>query len=830
MRKSLAFVFNGRGRRMTVVFLATVLVAATFLFSWLGFSKQAKKTNAAGDLSLTNGQVIGQDDFTKDGSGTNITIGNGVTAYIDGAHTFNNLTIEDGGTLTTTDYNMYGVDDVPGRTGTINSTGDRLSAYSTDKYVFIVRGLINVGANASSKLVFAPTGGYGEFWGDTVWKYNTDDGASVEFYPSISTEDYDSSHWSGGPVGYGYSNISGSKKADRGRDAITTNTKRIIPFEYRYYNAGGAATNGLSYCLVSSGKCLGSGLQDADGYVPISVLDADASFASDSTTPQMKTFEAWQGVVDIDSSSYTNFKSGLDAFKSGNGYQATKFYHAANYDFANDKKIILANDEKILTNPTIEVPEIKSWQSDPNSYFDEVGFESGTCGLEDCRRNDRRDVFYNFNGLASRVAGFEMDWPYEWRGFPIISQALFQTMAKKVPTKITLTGTLTVKSNGKINVNGKGFAPSGTISGTGPGGSVGNYPGYDLSPSGSSHSGRSGPSWICKYGWGCSALYSKIPQTYDVYPDIMPALPGSGTYAFYMGNEGGSMGGSDLDPSVWSGYGGGYINILAQKIDLQAGSMVMANGVSGNSGHPIPGPSGGSIILQDSDSSSSYNGVISANGGPCREMGGSGGGQQCYSGGGGGGYIYILTKTDTSALGSRIDMDHYAPVDATSGSVTPSVVFNPTSSYWDKWFESTNLLTVMGGSNEGSSDLWGQPGIISIVPVSPEQKTDGTVLFKKDTYSDKEMTKKESTFENGQTVYVRLGVYQPKDISDVITVVDEVTNIKTNSFENIGSELGLRSPTVASQDSSKTTKITFTTTGGMKQGMNYIKYSYVADD
>ncbi len=781
-------------RRLMFFGLIGVLIIAAGVGLGINLFRGAKKTQAA---TLADKQIISQTDTSYDGK--DLIIPAGKTAYIDGNHTFGDLTVN--GTLTSTDYNLYGV--VNPISPVTDPTADSLFKSGNDEYVFIVRGVINVGTNVSA-LTFAPANGTPRnYTTNKDWPINmkVDDGASVTFYPAISAigNIYDSSYWGGSITGYSYGDNSTNQNVFV--DSSTTSSNKLIPFELRFINATGVSSFSVAYC---SGSCVNgfNKAPNSDNYRQVNLLDSTSNFNLTSATPEAKTFAAWQGVptaTDFDQYhisttlyDYTHFSSAFASVVSGNGYDLSQFYFTGAYDFANDQKIALKSDDKILTSPTV-VP-LYNLNKD-EAYRNSVGLTSRRTYLGFATLNDYTSP------LASRSSGNGSSWS----GFPSLSQALYSSMTKKIPTEITLTGTLTVNSGGKINENGRGFAPSIAYNGGGPGGSPSFgtplIPHYN--PPGASHSGVGGT--------GVTTGNTTNPAApYDTSLAKQPLLPGSGAFAYYYSPNAGP-GWAWTDFANFYGYGGGYINISAKTIHLALGSMTMADGVGGNLGHPMPGASGGSIILQDSDANSFYQGIIAVFGGSCRESGGGGGGGHCISGGGGGGYIYIATASSQAALTSNIDSVHYMPADADSDGKWQDPVdeFSPSiSDLWRKSLSSTLFLSAMGGANENPSSNkigWGAPGIINIVSSSPtlvsiHKSVDKIALADGSTPP---ASSSPYSLQSGEKILVTLDVTN-LTVGQPITIKDEFFNNGTISYflpvKNSWTVLAGVAPTVTTTD------------------------------
>jgi hypothetical protein len=102
---------------------------------------------------------------------------------------------------------------------------------------------------------------------------------------------------------------------------------------------------------------------------------------------------------------------------------------------------------------------------------------------------------------------------------------------------------------------------------------------------------------------------------------------------------------------------------------------------------------------------------------------------------------------------------------------------------------------------------------------------DGTeqILLYRDTYSSSARTKKESTFENGETVYVRLAVYFNNSRSEKIKVIDDLTNADFNSIKSPNTFV------VGDDNGGGSRRVVFEL-NGVNKGVNIIDYEYKAND
>lgn len=118
-----------------------------------------------------------------------------------------------------------------------------------------------------------------------------------------------------------------------------------------------------------------------------------------------------------------------------------------------------------------------------------------------------------------------------------------------------------------------------------------------------------------------------------------------------------------------------------------------------------------------------------------------------------------------------------------------------------RWF----MFSAGGGNTGGAGD-----------------STDQILLYR-DTYSNSARTSKESTFENGETVYVRLAVNFASSRSDKIKVIDDLTNADFTSVKSSNSFV------VGDDYGGGSRRITFEL-NGVKKGKNIIDYEYKASN
>ncbi|MEI6144498.1 MAG: hypothetical protein WCP91_02785, partial [Candidatus Berkelbacteria bacterium] len=408
---------------------------------------------------------------------------------------------------------------------------------------------------------------------------------------------------------------------------------------------------------------------------------ADSSVRSDKTTIFDKDW--WISKDDL--------ISGINVHKQNNLYR--DYYFADGYNF-NEPKVFLQNDKHMLDTPTT----VAMTGDELRQFSPVVGGATYMFFLP--------HFSWQVTPLAIR---HDVD-----SGYPIISESLFRTMHQlqstvNKKTEITISGTLTVLSGGRINVNGKGFAPSLFTSGTqinygaGPAAGWGGY--HQTTPAGS-HAGFGG------YQTDISVLYDSALLNEPILPGSAGGYSAMDMNCAYATSSYGGFGGPydrvcHRGIDNYESFGGGFISISAKSVNLASGSAVTANAVGGNTDHPAPGGAGGSIILKDADSGSQYGGAIEAMGAGIREASGDSH-ARTNSGGGGGGNIYIATSVaPTSTLTS-----------AENTVIAPAIQLD--NWFWDNRpaadFASLKI-SVSGGDTE--TGIKGSPGIINIVGSQP---------------------------------------------------------------------------------------------------------------
>jgi len=653
--------------------------------------------------TLYGGQFINQSDLTTY-ENQDIVI-SGTNVIIDGEHSFKSLTLDPGASITTSDFNRYGLMNESDTSRTASS----LFHYENIEYVFVFRGYINTGANHD--LTYSVSSGIST---DSTYTqprdFRVDDVMSIEFYNPVGIgSTYDTNNWIASKKLADHSyNWQDDSSPDMFTDTVSSNTNPLIPFEARFGQIGSAQHFGISYCGTASCSSVGN-------HFFLKNIPQATSFKSDSVTPELKTYAAWQGRADEYGAggshgfsehvltsvrdNYNDWTSYVTDKVNCTGYGSSEYgvycinWKTDKYDIATDRKVSIMNEKTMLETPRFE--EIVNQRENgispmstiirPYSFFYPKGTE--------------------ISPLASRL--FEAEESVFNSGFPTISNSLATYYPRKLKTVLHVANTITVKEGAKINVNGKGFAKSpltSTMRGSGPGGSSGSIEDDQLP--GASHAGSGGD--------GTGRFF--VGPVYDAEQDVEPLLPGSAPYVREDSFEG----------NGYVSYGGGYIKLIAKKIDLRAGSIVTANGVGGNGGYNAAA-SGGSVVLIDDDSNSNYGGLISAVGGNCRRNSGSGHSHgDCTYGGGGGGHIYISTATDISELKARKiadstyeDRSKYPEYTNYGGDDIDNFFEGPAIKYWTlaKWDGGflPNAITAAGGRTEGPVSRWGKPGIVSIL-------------------------------------------------------------------------------------------------------------------
>lgn len=666
--------FRRRLIYVSVFGILILLLAVVFVILMFG---SARKTKAH---TMYDGEIVKQGETTYDN--TNLVIPANSTVEIDGEHTYSSVTVKSGATLTSNDYNKYGVYNSYDRS---YDAAELFKSNDGYRYAYILRGYLNTG-NDHTRTYSGTNGAWaGVGSKNKPFDFNVDDVITLEFYTPLAS--------SAGGV-YNASDFELAKRQASAyarygvapttyQDAISSAASPIIPFEIRYFNAGDYHSFGVASCPTAA-DCANSA-----NYTFFTNLPLTTNFNLSAAEPEIHTHAAWQGagtslMTGLASvyTVYANYRDFLDNYRSGTTYSAASFYNALNYDYSTDKKIIAAKNAQILTTPTY---------LENSGQYENVS-TSGTIYRQ-------YSSFYPTNSYASPFAlRLDQDGG-AISGYPILSQALASTMTKKTATIINVpSGTFHLESGAKINFNGKGFArgynnaTDGSGGGTGPGGG-----GYDSNHSwGADHAGTGG--YSSASGYDSSAL-------------VDPLLPGSGS----------RMRDAEAWDTAYNGYGGGMIKIAAKIINLDSNSRITAIGVGGNGGFN-PGASGGAIILSDKDSHSTYFGLIAANGGISRRSGGAGGHGSSDQGGGGGGYISILTGAETGALLAKYQTDlSKRPCNSDLACVDAGQFFSgPDISIWQAWGFAANTITASGGWNETNNPAtYGNYGIVKIASSAP---------------------------------------------------------------------------------------------------------------
>lgn len=651
-----------RRRVFTVISLVFLVAFSGILVTSKYFNSLTKAATVVvnGTSTIKQSDTIGANDYVVNG-----------TLVVDGEHTFNSITINSGGVLTTSDYNLYGVD-VPYVKESIY--GDDLFQASDQKYMFIMRGFINTGSNHDRK--YAAVSGIPSSSPTHPNGTKPDDSLLIDFYEAVSDPTYSNVDWvSGTLAGYAYGAHNGTSY-DVFTDSTSSAGSPFIPFEAIYYNASSENHFGIASC-INALACTSTSHQ-----YYLTAIRQSTSFQSTASNPEMKTYIAWQSAKSslLDAmnetysgsrryNSYDGIKDYTSSLKTA-GYTDTYFYRADNFDFAYDPKVLLSPRTDILKNTELVVLTKQ--------------YEYYSNGI---RLRSHFNPDYSRNSpLASRMDDAIAN---NWYGFPVMSSSLVMTMREnnmKVPTKITVINGITVNSGGKINVSGKGFAPS--VQQFGAGAGAGNN-----SNTGASHSGQGG----YRITSGACDTSNPPAPAYDNSYSSTPELPGSSGYWSR---------GQMKEP--YYGYSGGYIYISAKTINLAQNSMVLANGVGGNQNNPFPGSSGGGIILKDADSNSKYLGAILASGGTVWDSSST----SEHPPSGGGGYIYIESQSNTDTLVDRMWKTR------TTTFVSTDEEYDPTTAQLISRYGTANPIVAFGGlrdsSNANCPGVLGQNGIINI--------------------------------------------------------------------------------------------------------------------
>lgn len=636
---------------------------------------KAQTININSDTYISSSNQIYDNDAnsTKD-----IVVKNGATLTIDGSHTFENLKIETGGVLTTTDYNRYGVD-VSSFESTPAAIQKASSLLSDDgKYVFVMRGLINTAGaqrtygatSASDSNSFTPSDAAGIRFFKPIGFTQLPDGSND---PSSISGYTDRWYLESNKIGDAFSNSNNTYGTPTTfTDTESTAQKFLLPFELRFVKAKTTASSGdnfgIAYCNSSCNLTGTTG----SGYSFIDVLKKQTDETPvlwSQNTVEMQSFKAWQGYKSTD-----KFYTSEDEYQTFSKFEANfnanmtltadisdfnTYYVIAGYDFSDDPKVVLMGANYMNFVGGLNGVNLVLKNVD-NQY------ETATSSPNPSR-NRTKSVF-----LATSLLNSPFGCREESAGlFPTFSKQLLLSFRNKIRSNsILVNSEFEMQPNSKINLTGKGFAPAAIMV---DGKDYGSGPGAGVGTSGASHAGVGGDAtqYIVT-----SDLEKSPILIYDNVLSGTPALPGSGV----------SLKGLIGDPSIYYGYGGGFLNITASKVFLRPGAsttdrpMIYANGSGGNPAMVIPGASGGSVIINDSFRQSIYNGLITTTG--------AGVGGSTY-GAGGGGNIYITTATDDAAIRARFDI------------IAPDVGTWPSSS---DWFNGLPVTWWTSGSHPFSSE------------------------------------------------------------------------------------------------------------------------------
>lgn len=663
----------GRIRLKKVLKYSALLIVLTFCAGAIAtnfFGKQAATNAFTPTAAFT---YIGPNDNSHDAD--NIIINNGKTVAIDGTHNFRNLTVNNGGVLTTTDYNTYGIDGMHfEQTKTLDNSRQAPSLTDTGrsgKAVFIMRGFIYTKGGHYEYRLGTKTG--------NISTFSVDDKALLRFYDPISTIDYENqTYWSGTPTGRVRATIA-SNSSTSWIESDSDASNPIVPFELLAINIDARFKFGILACTQT--QCLPTNGLNAFNLNTVhlgeefngAAIPNPGTLASQAQTPQMMTVKAWQRYNTSDAlyqcdASTADCETDLDAARRDGGTNYANFYYADNYDFSLDPKVYLQNNTDILLNPTT-IPS-------------PICQDNSTVALQRTTARYFEDDRTCNNGWSTPLAVRAPNIDY-----PVVSQSLFTTLhnltssANKL-TILRLSGDLTVQPTGQINLNGKGFSPNRATDrgdGVGPGSGYGGrgITNDRASSRGGSHSGVGGE-------------VTDTGKRYDIDQNAAPLLPGSsgGVSANYLDNN--------------RNYGGGFISISAHIVNLFTGSKVVANAFEGQVDNPASGASGGSIFLSDTDASSAYDGFITAIGASTDEAGG-----EYKAPGGGGGHIRIETNLPKAML------DAYWRTNQTA---------TCNRSFWGTDFGNCNFLSTnriisaAGGYNfnDVGGTSYGKYGIVSI--------------------------------------------------------------------------------------------------------------------
>lgn len=660
---------------------------------------KAANRNISNTIYLGVGQNrIGSTTY---GTNDNITVKSGGTLILDGAHSFNNLTVEDGGMITTTDYNRYGINvgNIEGAnydcpcSELLNCSREATILAGRDyRNIFTVGGFINftgpLVANNSVKIAIGHPREPSEN-NYTMSTFRPDDYGAFVYYDSISRADADNFNFNANaPAGSLYAEYGG---AESGFINNTTSLdKPVIPFQFTIINTGGPSRWSIGWSQTAPSDSLGN----AANYYLFNLLDSTIPFStSTSGTAQIKTMYAVQANLSDYYSSLWLDQGGLEQITSNMYNLKSNYYSVDNYNMYTDTYVRRLSYGSTASLTDFDNPGILDSDQNPhnNIYSGSKYFSFYSTDVA-----DSPEAYHNTPLAGKPVGGSSNLFPYLSEQLYNVIKTNYSFASKRLI--ISVARDFVLETGGQVNVNGKGFAP-----------------GHGFSPgwltTGASHAGLGANSVASAY--------------YDNTENTEPIAPGSGgyrgTYATTVAQE------------YYQYYGGGYINVISGKSITNNNSFVTADaiGFSLYSDSYWGASSGGSVILKDASLDSNYLGVISAWGAGSDRRGGS----SINRRGGGGGHIYVNTRANlynaANLLGASWNSKNI-PAGLDIGNVGNRYGYASriAGGDYDKFLNNigdlhfhdatsfrSGSITALGGiaENEADSDYWGQWGLVSII-------------------------------------------------------------------------------------------------------------------
>lgn len=675
---------------------------------------KAATRNITGDIYLG----VGKDKITSTTYGANdsIVVKNGGRLILDGAHNFGNLTVEDGGVVTTTDYNRYGINNanIEYNNSTdcyaseiLNCARNATSLsgdHTSKKTYFSIGGFINLTGSllTNSDLKFAigkpeDPAHPDAHVGNNLTDFRIDDYGLLTYFDSVSLAESQAYSFAPSDIaGRVYSNTTTNS------GYFTNNAsadKPLIPFQLTVVNGGGDFKWGIGRSSADAGS-----LGDAKDYYLLNLIDNNTAFSTDPVNgySQVKSSYAIQW-------NNSGWYSAIDQALLENTTQymliwSDYFYTVKNYNMYSDAYVVPTTytgtvSLEDLSNPQLSaieaVPHNNSYSGDKYFSFFSKNIAAGSAGAN----------YYYFN---TPLAGMPASGSSSF--FPYLSNQLYDTLktdysfAQKRAV-VTVNKNFSLQTGGQINVNGKGFAP-------------GHGPAPASLNAGASHAGLG---------------YAKNSGAYDAIEGVEPKAPGSG--GFYHSY-------SNLNINQkYSLYGGGFIKIISNKIITNHNGLITADaiGFSDDRGEMGAASSGGSIILEDASEDSQYFGVISAWGACTDQSDGS----SASKGGGGGGHIFIKTQAKTenqNKLYAAKENSKYIPQvhdrvsdrkglakQITGGDYSTFLINSNDLHYQDPNSYPNGSITALGGE----ADVGDKPGNWGIISILFSQQNTTGQPFKK---------------------------------------------------------------------------------------------------